>query len=43
MKKVSFVIKLIRPYCRTPIKPKQPNKIEVKYSHKSKHKAKNEL
>jgi len=37
-KKVSFVVKMVRPHCRTPIKPKQPHKIEVKYTRKSKHK-----
>ena len=36
-KKETFVVNLQRPHCRTPIKPVQPHKIEVKYTRKSKH------
>jgi hypothetical protein len=43
MNKTSFVVQLVRPHCRTPIKPKQSHKIEIKYTRKSKHKAKNDL
>jgi hypothetical protein len=39
--KVSFVVKLQRPVCRTPIKPVQKHKVDVKYSRKVKHAAKN--
>ena len=39
--KVSFVVKLQRPVCRTPIKPVQKHKIDVKYSRKVKHATKN--
>lgn len=38
--KLSFVVKLQRPVCRTPIKPVQKHKIDVKYSRKVKHAAK---
>ncbi len=38
--KVSFVVKLQRPVCRTPIKPVQKHKVDVKYSRKVKHAAK---
>jgi hypothetical protein len=36
-KKETFVVNLQRPHCRTPIKPVQPHKIEVKYVRKPKH------
>lgn len=36
-KKDSFVVKLQRPVCRTPIKPVQEHKNDVKYSRKVKH------
>ena len=36
-KKMSFVVKLQRPVCRTPIKPLQKHKIDVKYTRKDKH------
>lgn len=35
--KISFVVKLQRPFCRTPIKPLQKHKISVKYNRKQKH------
>lgn len=38
--KVTFVVKMQRPVCRTPIKPVQKHKIDVKYSRKVKHAAK---
>ncbi len=38
--KLSLVVKLQRPVCRTPIKPVQKHKIDVKYSRKVKHAAK---
>lgn len=37
-KKESFVVKLQRPVCRTPIKPVQAHSNVVKYSRKDKHK-----
>ena len=37
MNKSKFVVKLQRPHCRTPIKPRQPHKIDVKYNRKVKH------
>jgi hypothetical protein len=37
-RKLSFVVKLQRPVCRTPIKPLQEHKNVVKYSRKVKHK-----
>lgn len=37
-KKVSFVVELRRPVCRTPIKPVQEHKNVAKYSRKDKHK-----
>jgi len=40
-KDLSFVVKLQRPVCRTPIKPVQKHKVDVKYSRKVKHAAKN--
>jgi len=40
-KDLSFVVKLQRPICRTPIKPVQKHKVDVKYSRKVKHAAKN--
>jgi len=39
-KKISFVVKLQRPHCRTPIKPVQAHKNVAKFSRKLKHKAK---
>lgn len=36
-KKESFVVHLQRPVCRTPIKPVQTHKNDVKYSRKVKH------
>lgn len=36
-KKLSFIVKLHRPHCRTPIKPVQAHKNEAKYSRKTKH------
>jgi hypothetical protein len=36
-KKISFVVKLQRPHCRTPIKPVQAHKNDVKYTRKVKH------
>jgi len=38
--KMNFVVKLQRPVCRTPIKPVQKHKNEVKYERKPKHRAK---
>jgi hypothetical protein len=38
MKKLSFVVKLQRPVCRTPIKPLQKHKTDVEYTRKVKHK-----
>lgn len=38
-KKMSFVVKLQRPVCRTPIKPVQAHKNVVKYSRKDEKKA----
>lgn len=40
--KNSFVVKLQRPFCRTPIKPVQKHKISVKYNRKQKHNTKGE-
>jgi len=37
-KKMSFVVKLQRPVCRTPIKPVQAHKNVVKYSRKDEKK-----
>jgi hypothetical protein len=37
MEKVSFKIKLLKPVCRTPIKPVQAHKNAAKYSRKEKH------
>jgi len=34
-KKMSFVVKLQRPVCRTPIKPVQAHKNDAKYSRKN--------
>jgi hypothetical protein len=42
-KEIKFVVNFERPHCRTPIKPRQPHKIETKYTRKTKHKVKNEL
>jgi hypothetical protein len=39
-KEIKFVVKLQRPVCRTPIKPVQKHKNDVKYSRKVKHAAK---
>lgn len=39
-KKLSFVVQLQRPVCRTPIKPVLKHKNEVKYERKPKHRAK---
>jgi hypothetical protein len=36
-KKVSFVVKIQRPVCRTPIKPLQKHKSVVDYARKVKH------
>jgi hypothetical protein len=36
-KKESFVVKLQRPVCRTPIKPVQAHTNVVKYTRKQKH------
>jgi len=38
-KKMSFVVKLQKPVCRTPIKPVQKHKTVAIFSRKSKHKA----
>ena len=38
MKKLSFVVKLQRPVCRTPIKPLQKHKSVIDYTRKPKHK-----
>lgn len=38
-RKLNFVVKLQRPVCRTPIKPVQAHKNDVKYTRKQKHKA----
>jgi hypothetical protein len=35
--KISFVVKLQRPVCRTPIKPVMEHKNELKYTRKQKH------
>jgi hypothetical protein len=35
---LSFVVELKRPVCRTPIKPVQEHKNDVKYSRKTKYK-----
>ena len=37
-KKMSFVVKLQRPVCRTPIKPVQEHKNVVKYNRKDEKK-----
>jgi hypothetical protein len=37
MEKISFKIKLLKPVCRTPIKPVQAHKNAAKYSRKEKH------
>lgn len=37
-KKLSFVVKMQRPVCRTPIKPLQRHKNDVEYTRKVKHK-----
>ena len=37
VKNMSFVVKLQRPVCRTPIKPLQTHKNDVKYSRKVKN------
>jgi len=34
---IKFVIKLQRPVCRTPIKPVQKHKNDVKFQRKAKH------
>ena len=36
-KRESFVVQLQRPHCRTPIKPVQAHKNDVKYTRKVKH------
>ena len=36
-KKITLVVKLQRPVCRTPIKPVQEHKNDVKYTRKPKH------
>ena len=36
-RKISFVVKLQRPVCRTPIKPVQAHKKDVKYKRREKH------
>ena len=38
-KKMSFIVKLQKPVCRTPIKPVQKHKTVAIFSRKSKHKA----
>lgn len=38
-KKTSFVVKLQRPVCRTPIKPVQEHKNVVKYNRKDERKS----
>jgi hypothetical protein len=38
-KKISFVVKLQRPVCRTPIKPVQEHKNVVKYNRKDEKKS----
>jgi hypothetical protein len=40
-KEIKFVVKLQRPVCRTPIKPLQKHKNDVKYSRKEKFSVKN--
>lgn len=37
-RKTSFVVKLQRPVCRTPIKPVQAHKNDVKYSRRDEKK-----
>jgi hypothetical protein len=37
-RKTSFVVKLQRPVCRTPIKPLQKHKSDVKYSRRDEKK-----
>jgi hypothetical protein len=39
---LKFVVKLQRPVCRTPIKPVQEHKNDVKYKRKEKHPLKGE-
>lgn len=39
---LKFVVQLKRPVCRTPIKPVQKHKNDVKYSRKEKHPLKGE-
>jgi hypothetical protein len=36
-KKISFVVKIQRPVCRTPIKPLQRHKSVIDYARKVKH------
>ena len=36
-RKISFVVKLQRPVCRTPIKPVQAHKNDVKYKRREKY------
>ena len=40
-KEIKLVVKLQRPVCRTPIKPLQKHKNDVKYSRKDKFSDKN--
>jgi len=36
-KKLSFSVKILRPVCRTPIKPVEKHKIATKYVRKTKY------
>jgi hypothetical protein len=40
IEKMTFIVKLKKPVCRTPIKPVQKHKNDVKFSRKVKHLAK---
>jgi hypothetical protein len=40
IEKMTFIVKLKKPVCRTPIKPVQTHKNDVKFSRKVKHPAK---
>lgn len=41
LKNLKFTVKLLRPHCRTPIKPMQTHKNDAKYSRKVKNERKN--
>ena len=43
VKNLKFVVKLQRPVCRTPIKPRQAHKIDVRYTRKFKNAKKAEM